>query len=461
METGKCGEEYEDTVRACSIDDQTLSPRATSSLSPAGETAAEPEGEQIDPMIGRILAGRYRLLAKLGQGGMAVVYKGQHIRMNRLTAIKMLNSDLSSNPEFVARFICEAEMVSHLNHPNVVAIYDFGEAEDGLIYLAMEFLEGEPLSAVIKREGPLPLERVVGIIRQSAAALDAVHKLGLIHRDFKPDNVIISKTAGRADWVKVVDFGAAKWVRVDPKYKPLTPRGMVLGTPEYMSPEQVTGKILDLRSDIYNLALVAYEMLAGAPPFEGSRPLRRMVNRLLGPPLLFRQVRPHLTVPPAVEQVIRKALARNPDERYSSAVEFATELGAAARNGTYYQRLSVETRPLAVPSGKAVSHTTIAGQAEITSPLDQGVQAEAEMTPPDYVSRSRRKAAVFVVAIGLVILVLAAATFYYKQGPGEPAVMSDTSQGETAPVDPQGQPQTAEAGDKSDEGSGRAGSTRC
>ncbi|HSF25736.1 MAG TPA: protein kinase [Blastocatellia bacterium] len=454
MESGKRADGYEDNDRFCSIDGHTLIQRVTDSPIPVGES----EGKQPDLMIGRILAGRYRLLAKLGCGGMGVVYKGQHIKMNRLTAIKMLNSDLSSNPDFVVRFIREAEIVSHLNHPNVVAIYDFGEAEDGIIYLAMEMLEGQQLSDVIIQEGPLSLDRVVNIIGQSASALDAAHKLGLIHRDFKPDNVIICKTAGNGDWVKVVDFGLAKWARVDPENEPLTPRGLVLGTPEYMSPEQVSGKELDLRSDIYNLALVAYEMIAGVHPFQGSRPLRRMVNRLLEPPLPFRLVRPQLDVPVAVEQVVTKALARNPDERYPSVLEFASELRAAARSGTFYQRRSMHTQPLTASSGGAAGDTNMAGQAGITSSLDQGMGGEAERSRPEPVGNWRRLAKVFTPALVLVTIAILAATFFYNQTPSKPALMGDTSQGETAPVDPQGEPKAAEAGVKSDKQSGEVGS---
>lgn len=295
-----------------------LQPRT--SPPPAGESAADPGSQQPDPLIGHIVAGSYRLLAKLGQGGMAVVYKGEHLRMNRLVAIKLLSPKLSRQPEFVARFHREAEIVSRLNHPNVVAIYDFGEAEDGLVYLAMEFLDGQPLSALINQEGPLALERVVKIIWQAAAALHAAHHQGLIHRDFKPDNVMVCKPVGQSDWVKVVDFGVAKWLRVPPKEKVLTRRGLVVGTPHYMSPEQMAGKQLDARSDLYSLALVAYEMLAGAKP-------QRRVNE---PPPPFPNFRRQPERPAAVEPVIQKALARDPDDRYPSTMEFAMALEAAA-----------------------------------------------------------------------------------------------------------------------------------
>jgi|GEM_PF-308744 len=367
----QCGDEYDDKARFCRRDGQRLDTPESNSATPA--TKLSPEADKSDPMIGRVLAGRYRLLEKLGQGGMGAVYKGQHVKMNRLTAIKILTTELASNPEFVARFEREAEMASHINHPNAVAIYDFGEAEDGLVYLAMEFLDGQPLSAIIKREGPLPLERVVYITRQAAEALDAAHQLEIIHRDFKPDNVMICRKSGRPDWVEVVDFGIAKQTRVDPGKESLTQTGFVLGTPQYMSPEQVSGEPLDRRSDLYSLALVTYEMLTGALPFEGSNPQSQMVKRLVEPPLPLRRVRPQLALPPTVEPVIMKALARYPKDRYSSTVEFATELEAAARAGTSYQPMPTQHQPIPAPP--------IVGQGQAPGQMGQGPFAPRQPTP--------------------------------------------------------------------------------
>ncbi|MCI0490539.1 MAG: protein kinase [Blastocatellia bacterium] len=331
----KCGQEYEDSARFCSRDggnlEQVMDEMAETVIAPAQESADKPK----DSMIGRVLAGRYRLIEKLGQGGMGAVYKGQHIKMNRLTAIKILTHDLADNPEFVTRFEREAEMASHIDNPHAVSIYDFGEAEDGLVYLAMEFLDGEPLSSVISKEGAIPLQRTVNITRQAAEALESAHKLGIIHRDFKPDNVMICQKQGREDWVEVVDFGIAKRSEVDAKHQALTHTGFVLGTPQYMSPEQVSGEELDRRSDLYSLALVVYEMLTGALPFEGGNPQSQMVKRLLEPPLPLHRVRPQLTVPNAVEQVIMKALARYPKDRYSSTVEFSREFEKASHSQSY------------------------------------------------------------------------------------------------------------------------------
>ena len=331
----KCGQEYEDSARFCSRDGGNLEEirddLAETILKSAND---KDESKPKDSMIGRVLAGRYQLIEKLGQGGMGAVYKGQHVKMNRLTAIKILTADLADNPEFVTRFEREAEMASHIDNPHAVSIYDFGEADDGLVYLAMEFLDGEPLSSVIAREGALPIDRVVSITRQAAEALEAAHQIGIVHRDFKPDNVMICQKKGRGDWVEVVDFGIAKRSEVDPKHQALTQTGFVLGTPQYMSPEQVAGETLDLRSDLYSLALVTYEMLTGSLPFEGGSPQSQMVKRLLEPPLPLQKVRPQLAVPQAVEEVIMKALARYPKNRHASTVEFAREFEKATHSRT-------------------------------------------------------------------------------------------------------------------------------
>jgi serine/threonine-protein kinase len=278
-----------------------------------------------------VLAGRYRVTKKIGQGGMGAVYKGEHVKMNRPTAIKVLSPDLARNSDFVARFEREAEMAARISHPNAVSIYDFGEAEDGIVYLAMEFLEGEPLSAILTREGALTLDRAVRIARQAAEALHAAHRLGIIHRDFKPDNMIVCRKQDQPDWVEVLDFGIAKEIVVDTEKQALTKTGFVLGTPQYMSPEQVKGEMVDPRSDLYSLAIVCYEMLTGALPFGGDSPQSQMVRRILEPPIPMRHARPQLWLPPAVEQVIMRGLALSPDHRFSTTVEFAAAFEQAAR----------------------------------------------------------------------------------------------------------------------------------
>jgi serine/threonine protein kinase len=381
----QCGEEYEDeSALFCRNDGQRLDP--------------DGKAEQDDPLIGRVLAGRYRLIAKLGQGGMGAVYKGEHVKMNRLTAIKILAPELASSAEFVARFQREAEMASHINHPNAVIIYDFGEAEEGVVYLAMEFLEGRPLSSIIKRDGPLPLARVARIIRQAAEALDAAHQIGIVHRDFKPDNVMVCQRTGR-ELIKVLDFGIAKQIRVDPKHEALTQTGFVLGTPQYMSPEQVLGEQLDARSDLYSLALVAYEMLTCTLPFEGASPQSQMVKRLLEPPKPLHVARPQLAIPPAVEQVIMRALKRYPHQRYSSTLEFAFELER--------QALQAPPEPIAYVSGVGSQpQPVITPQPAPSRPMPQPPLMRTPPQPAPIPQSKPNKALIIALIIVLALAML-------------------------------------------------------
>src|SRR5215470_13870556 len=212
----QCNQEYQDEVQFCNRDGSNLLDARGLSSNSGAQTATQSKSEENDSMIGRVIAGRFRVLSKVGEGGMGSVYKAQHIKINRLTAIKVLTSELANNQEFVARFQREAEMASQIDHPNAVAIYDFGEAENGIIYLAMEFENGRPLSSILVEQGPLPLDRVVRITRQAADALDAAHQLGIVHRDFKPDNIMVCDKPNNPDWVKVVDFGIAKRAMGDP-----------------------------------------------------------------------------------------------------------------------------------------------------------------------------------------------------------------------------------------------------
>jgi serine/threonine-protein kinase len=283
-------------------------------------------------MIGRILAGKYRLLSKLGEGGMGAVYRSEHIKISRLTAIKILTPELASNPDFTARFHREAKMASRINHPNAVAIYDFGEAEDGVIFIAMELLDGETLSDLMKRAGAMPLDRVLNITRQVAQALEAAHEIGIVHRDLKPENVMICQKTGWRDWAVVLDFGIAKETLIDSERQSLTLPGFILGTPRYMSPEQVKGERLDARSDLYSLATVTYEMLSGVLPFQAPTPQELMVKRVYEHPRPLLCSNPQLPV--GVGAVIMKALSRDRCNRHKSVAEFAAELENAALVGS-------------------------------------------------------------------------------------------------------------------------------
>jgi serine/threonine-protein kinase len=279
-------------------------------------------------MIGKLLAGRFRLTEKLGQGGMGTVYKAVHTEMDRTCAIKVLLPSAEDSEAAVARFKREARMASRINNPHAVTIYDFGQSEDGLLYLAMEFIDGRSLSQALSKEWPLGVERVVNITAQIAEALSAAHSLGIVHRDLKPDNIMMTTRGSDTDYVKVLDFGIAKSL-VDSEADKVTRTGFVLGTPIYMSPEQIAGEGIDARSDIYSLALIVYEMFSGRLPFEGDNTQAIMFKRVMSTPISLRTVAP--TLSEAIERAVMNGLARNPAARPATATDFAAELGSAAR----------------------------------------------------------------------------------------------------------------------------------
>ena len=314
-----CSTEYADDVKFCPNDGQTLR-----SATPASD------------LVGQVVADRYHVLKKLGEGGMGQVYLAEHVKMGRRSAIKVMNPAMVHDPDAVARFNREASNASRITHPNVCAIYDFGETADGLIYLAMEFIEGEPLTDLLEREGALPVPRATAIFLQTADALQAAHDLGIVHRDLKPDNIMLTSRKGAGETVKVVDFGIAKAVGGggDEAGQKVTKTGLVVGTPEFMSPEQLSGDRLDGRSDLYSLALVFYRMLIGKLPFEATSVQETMIKRLTDEPIKLAEARPDLSFPAGLQQVLDTALARTPMERYQSVAKFAADVAAVTGRPT-------------------------------------------------------------------------------------------------------------------------------
>jgi eukaryotic-like serine/threonine-protein kinase len=304
-----CSTEYPDEIKFCQNDGTTL-------------RAAAPAAD----LVGQVIADRYHIVKKLGEGGMGQVYLAEHVKMGRRSAIKVMNPSMAHDSDAVARFNREAANASRITHPHVCAVYDFGETPDGLIYLAMEFVEGEPLTELLEREGALPLARAAHIFQQTGDALQAAHDLGIVHRDLKPDNIMLAKAKGGADVVKVVDFGIAKAVGGDEAGQKVTKTGLVVGTPEFMSPEQLSGDKVDGRSDLYALALVFYRMLTGKLPFEANSVQETMIKRLTDEPTPLAVTRPDLAFPAGLQEVLDSALTRSPTDRYQSVAKFAADV---------------------------------------------------------------------------------------------------------------------------------------
>ena len=298
----QCGAEYDETIGVCSLDGTPLVPQSEASL------------------IGKMVGGRYRIIQQLGEGGMGQVYLAEHVRMKRKSAIKIMRPALVHEPESLQRFTREAENASKISHPNVASIFDFGETDEGLVYLAMEYIEGEALSALLKRE--IAMHPVVGadIVAQAADALHAAHELGILHRDIKPDNIMIAKRPDGTFVVKLVDFGIAR--TMERGTQQVTRTGFAVGTPEYMSPEQLSGDVLDSRSDQYSLALVAFIALTGHEAFANSSSKESLIARLTSRPRRLDEVRDDLDWPNSIQAVFDQALAPDPSDRYPSVAEF-------------------------------------------------------------------------------------------------------------------------------------------
>jgi len=372
-----CSTEYADDVKFCPNDGQTLR-----SAAPANN------------LVGQVIADRYHVVKKLGEGGMGQVYLAEHVKMGRRSAIKVMNPSMVHDPDAVARFNREASNASRITHPNVCAIYDFGETPEGLIYLAMEFIEGEPLTDLLEREGALSVSRASAIFLQTAEALQAAHDLGIVHRDLKPDNIMLTRRKDGADTVKVVDFGIAKAVGGDEAGQKVTKTGLVVGTPEFMSPEQLSGDTLDGRSDLYSLALVFYRTLSGKLPFEATTVQETMIKRLTDEPTPLAQARPDLAFPATLQPVLDTALARTPSDRYQTVAKFAADIAA------------VTGRPAAGGAPHTRSIGDIAGKTQLleTHPDGVTVRMSAQQPPPTAPSPPVTKRSLIPAAIGVVVI---------------------------------------------------------
>ena len=283
-------------------------------------------------MPGMVLRGKYKIEEKIGEGGMASVYRASHQHFNEELAIKVVSSALSNNQEFLDRFKREAVITRKLRHPNAVRLDDFDITEDGRPFIAMEYVRGKSLRQVLQEKGNLAIPRAFNIASQVARALGAAHDLGIVHRDIKPDNVLLVPQADGTDLVKVLDFGIAKVTGEDlksgPGYKP-TSTGMVLGTPHYLSPEQARGKKsgeIDGRSDLYAVGVMLYEMVTGELPFKSDTAIEMLLHHIQTAPVPTHLLKPDMKIPEQASALIMKALAKDPGERFQTGEEMAEAL---------------------------------------------------------------------------------------------------------------------------------------
>jgi serine/threonine-protein kinase len=283
---------------------------------------------------GSVIRGKYRIISKVGQGGMGAVYKVVHVAFDEVHALKVINPSLMSDDTFVKRFKHEAVITRKLQHVNAVRVDDIDEAEDGRPIIVMEYIEGQSLKKLIQEQGALPWPRVCAIIKQSAAALEAAHALGMVHRDIKPDNIVLINTPD-GEVAKVLDFGIAKLKEAhanDSGGLTLTGTGVVIGTPQYMSPEQAMGKRgddLDGRSDLYSLGVVMYQMLSGDLPFKAETTMAMLICHMQTTPIAIKAAHPDLQIPEPIADVVMKTLEKDPNHRPHDARAFINEIEAA------------------------------------------------------------------------------------------------------------------------------------
>ncbi len=404
-----CGAPYEDArTRFCGRCGAEIGKPMTDAMK-----ATDPSGAHVvdltgDPLIGRVVDGRYRVQSRIGAGGMGAVYRVEHVGMGKVAAMKVLHPSLSTEAEVVRRFRREAEAVSRLSHPNTVQVFDFGEAM-GSMYLVMELVRGEDLGALLRRDGPFTWRRLAPILSQTLDALTEAHELGVIHRDIKPENLLVARTRDGRDLVKVLDFGLAKLRDVE-ELNQVTGRGTVIGTPYYMSPEQIRAEDLDARSDLYSLGALAYRALTGEHPYAAPTPVAVLTQHLtasLTPP---RVRAPALDIPAVAEEVVLRAMQRSPADRYQSAEEMRDSIAITAAG---------PSEPLRDGARRETDHGT-------HPPVSAaGVVERLKREDFDSYERSLRVRRWLALSIVPVLLAAAAVGAFYALGNTKPSVLDE------------------------------------
>jgi serine/threonine-protein kinase len=377
----------------------------------------------VDPLWKRVLNNRFTILEPIGRGGMGTVYKAIQSSLDRVVALKVLNSTPHLDPGFRQRFFLEASLTSKLRHPNTVTIIDYGETPDGIFYLAMEYLDGQPLSQVLAESKLLHWTRCLNIGQQICRSLRGAHKLGVVHRDLKPSNVMLLTEDGEQDVVKVLDFGLVKsFMLENDRQGQITNPGIFVGSPTYMAPEQLRGQA-DPRSDVYSLGALLYHLLVGKPPFAARDAIDVMYQHVHTPPVPLSLVRPELKLGEKVESLVMKCLEKQTSRRFQSMDEVLAALRSAAMDGK-----SVEEQVPATSS-----------QSGPLAPAEATLAIDIELSPPPSIKtrltslfqNARRHRFLLPAVLVLAASVALSAIFIFRDGKRETTVTALHDSGAT------------------------------
>jgi serine/threonine protein kinase len=363
-----------------------------------------------DPLIDQVVADRYKVLRKLGEGGMGSVYLAEHVVIEKKFALKVLAPELARRPDLVARFLQEARSASRIGHENVIDISDFGQSPDGLVYIAMEFLDGKDLGEIVRTQGALEWGHAREIVLQICRALRAAHDKGIVHRDMKPENIFLIHREGQPHFVKILDFGIAKVMGLDPNGPRLTRTGMIFGTPEYMAPEQAEGKDTDHRADIYAVGCILYHLITGQTPFVAESFMTMLTKHLMEDPVPPSVRRPDLVISPEMDALVLRALEKDRDQRWQSMAELLEAVTTCPGPESVAPREPPKGMTVALGGAHAPAalHLSRAKGAdpeatEFSRKLaDEGMSSSA-MVPPRPSSKKRMVLVVAGIAIGIAV----------------------------------------------------------
>jgi serine/threonine-protein kinase len=374
----------------------------------------------IDPRIGTVLQERYRILQRLAAGGMGVVYRGERLELGRAVAIKFLHARMASEPSFLKRFQIEAQAMSRLSHPCCVSVIDHG-VHEGAPFMVMDFVTGQTLRTLLREDGALPVRRALGIVRQVLAGLAHAHAQGIVHRDIKPENILLTEAIGLGEQVRILDFGLAK---LRDTVSGLT-SGLAIGTPSYMAPEQISAGEIDPRTDLYSVGVLLFELLTGTKPFNGERVAEVMSQHQVASPPALSSIRSGAGFSQELEAVVRKALAKQPGDRFQSAVDFAVALDALPDVGTPSSEWPTVQEAAPPPAPRAT------------------VPSPSWRKTPSLVPPRDKRPMLAVGAAGLLLVGLGAALLWPTEQESQPATSAPSSAAKNTPA-PKPQPAPSE-----------------